>query len=255
MRSHLSGGIEIVDYANDASRVEEAADITQAIGEAAWSERFQRPGAEIDYLFGSAQGRQAFLETATSIREENVYRKRKGYGGAIGATATEYGSGTILVARLPEIWGDTIEQSVGYIIVRNNVSGSLFRRGWKIFNGQRPYAWIQSENVLPEFQGRGIGLQLINQAIAYFDPRQRMTSYVLGENQASMGFYQNLGFLKSAAEPTIKEEFFGPGTPAAEQWRLEASSVGGVSRLIAARYGDRLPKVKPVPRKKVPKEA
>lgn len=93
---------------------------------------------------------------------------------------------------------------------------------------ETPYVWLAHSNVLPGFQGNGIGHGLIKSRLQNFDVEQKPVAYVFDENQPTIRLFEKLGFMKNPSEPRVKYEYFGSSFEPVQQWRLEAPNVGEV---------------------------
>jgi ribosomal protein S18 acetylase RimI-like enzyme len=235
----FDGNLQIHDYSRGEDRREDAADARADIGYWAWLSQFDRSEPEIFHVFRSARGRRNFMNTLSSIQSENQRAQKRT------AHLALRGSGVVLVARLPELSRDPVQQSIGYIIARNDRSGSLPHRLHKAYREhQPPYMWIQSLNVRPDFGFQGVGSALVAAALGSFHDRQKPTAYVFDENRGALKFFtEHLGFRVAPPEqePQPQEGFFGYGTEPPWQWRLEAESVAQVRSRISDRLDNRLP--------------
>lgn len=91
-----------------------------------------------------------------------------------------------------------------------------------------PYVWMAHLNVLPDFQGNGIGRGLISNILQNFDSDQKPAAYVFDENQPTIRLFEGLGFVKNPGIPRVKHDYFGDAFEPVQQWRLEAPSVAEV---------------------------
>ena len=57
--------------------------------------------------------------------------------------------------------------------------------------------WIDQAYILPEFQGKGIGVKLMKQALASIGNDQDIFLHVVSYNQNAISFYENFGFQKT----------------------------------------------------------
>lgn len=65
--------------------------------------------------------------------------------------------------------------------------------------------WVSLLYLIPEFRGKGFGVQLIGCAAAYFSDRGRnsVRLHVAVTNKAAIGFYEHYGFRELAVEPGV----------------------------------------------------
>ena len=68
--------------------------------------------------------------------------------------------------------------------------------------------WISLLYLVPEFRGKGYGVQLIGCAAAYFADRGRsaVRLHVAVTNEAAIGFYRHYGFDELAVEPGVSSD-------------------------------------------------
>lgn len=68
--------------------------------------------------------------------------------------------------------------------------------------------WISLLYLVPEFRGKGYGVQLIGCAAAYFADRGRsaVRLHVAVTNEAAIGFYRHYGFDEMAVEPGVSSD-------------------------------------------------
>lgn len=68
--------------------------------------------------------------------------------------------------------------------------------------------WISLLYLVPEFRGKGYGVQLIGCAAAYFADRGRsaVRLHVAVTNEAAIGFYRHYGFEELAVEPGVSSD-------------------------------------------------
>lgn len=59
--------------------------------------------------------------------------------------------------------------------------------------------WIDQAYILPEFQGKGIGVELMKQVLGYLGNNEDIYLHVVSYNQNAIDFYKNFGFKKTAA--------------------------------------------------------
>jgi GNAT superfamily N-acetyltransferase len=98
-------------------------------------------------------------------------------------------------------------------------------------SGKKPYAWSAQINVLPDYQGRGVGSALLTEVYGPFDDDAKGTAYVFDENSAALGWFRKRGFSPSPEAPVDPNDrpggpdmYFGEGAVHVAQWRLEAPS-------------------------------
>lgn len=68
--------------------------------------------------------------------------------------------------------------------------------------------WVSLLYLIPEFRGKGYGVQLIGCAAAYFSDRGRsaVRLHVAVTNEAAIGFYKHYGFEELAVEPGVSSD-------------------------------------------------
>ena len=84
------------------------------------------------------------------------------------------------------------------------------------------YNYLRSLYILTEFQGRGIGKQLIKKAFDYFDSTKPVRLTVAVYSTQAIAFYEKLGFVKGKRLARNPEGPFPSGAevPDMEMWRL-----------------------------------
>ncbi len=206
-------------------KTEQFARLAQSIGYAAWTNRFpNRPDVQI---------RNAFNPDS----DENAYELMDRMHSKIGQ----------FVCNLAILDGRTI----GYAWAADDVGNiSPFQQKLKTFGGEllkneKPYAWLAQINVLPEYQGNGVGTVLLNRTLEPFAKDQRVSAYSIMENQSAIRWFENHGFSPRPAEPKDPaddvngpDKYFGEGAEHVMQLRLQADSVKSV---ITTLHPDVLP--------------
>ncbi len=103
--------------------------------------------------------------------------------------------------------------------------------------GRKPYAWIAQINVLPDYQGEGIGSAMLFEVLKPFSNDQKPTAYVFDENQPTLSWFRSLDFYARPEKPTDPNDqangpdlYFGLAADHVLQWRLEAESVDSVRK-------------------------
>lgn len=206
-----------------------AAPLTARIGHGAWSSQFpQRSPQEISHIYGELARDTTVLEAFDDLQRANTF----------GLAFRKYGRGAVLAAYAPELPAEkAADRMVGYAVMRNNVSGNLAARLGKTYvKHQPPYAWLRSINVLPDYQGRGIGSALIA-ALAVtenFTPQQVSTAYVFEENERSLHYFETIGYKLDPVNGYEVNDYFGEGTKPVKQLRLTAP-LQAVAQSAAAR--------------------
>jgi GNAT superfamily N-acetyltransferase len=189
----------------------------------AWKDQLpDRTEAEIDYLYGDFACDTAMLEYYDGLKRVNTF-----------GTLGRLGKGAIIAAYAAELPGKTgLGKYVGYAEMRN------FRAGnWTSNNctkRQLPLAWLREVNVLPEYQGHGIGSAMIAGLATLFKPGQTSTVNVLEENQRGLRYFATLGYPSEPFSADEIPEYFGPGSTPAKRLRL-AAPLAQVARLARDR--------------------
>lgn len=92
-------------------------------------------------------------------------------------------------------------------------------------------------NVLPEFQGYGIGRRLVSDAYKMYDARKIPTAWVFEESVAAQGLLRQLGFeINPPNQEATKRQSLGPLAPMTSEYHMMAPSVAAVR--AAARATD-----------------
>jgi ribosomal protein S18 acetylase RimI-like enzyme len=205
-------GIDIQVISENAAP---AALLTAPIGHAAWKNQFpDRTNAEINYVYGDTACHTSVLESFDDLQRANTF----------GLRMREYGRGAVFVAYVHSHPTERLTQRfVGYAVMRNNVSGNWLQRATKTYGAHRlPYAWLRSINVIPEYQGKGVGSALIAQLAEKFELGQISTTYVFEENNRALHYFETLGYRANPQIPTQIADYFGPSTAPVQQLRLQA---------------------------------
>lgn len=202
--------IELVSLFKYISESRASVKDVQRIGRAAWLAQLdKRSVSEIEHVYNPKDPRLV-ADQAKLI----ATIKRGEYLGAIVST-----SGSIQRPKL-----------AGFAAIKQDVSGNVVERFVKAKMLRRsPYATVSSINVLPEYQGLGVGSCLMwgLSESRYIDDDMVPTAYVFDENQSALNFFNRLGFKKvpedQPASPQV--DYFGPNTLPPYMWRLEAKSM------------------------------
>ena len=215
-----------LQFIQDSPAAHFVSDTLTSIGNAAWAAQLPwRTAQEIDRVYppDSYHTKPSLHDTIDDIN----------YANRLGWRMRQFGRGVIVVAVAPELKDLPIDQQVvGYAVLRNDVSGSPLKRFLKTYpRRQPPYAWLQSINVRPEFQGQGIGAALLRTAAEAFPSDQPSTAYVFDENPEALGYFARLGYAKTTEKPDPKTDYFGPDNEPVQQWRLLAPNIGDVALL------------------------
>ncbi len=189
----------------------ELAQLAQPIGYAAWKERMpQRPDSQVRNVFNPDNPQNA---------EKLLARMKSKVGKFVGVVAVKN------------------EQQIGYAWATDDVGNmnhlmqyaKVLGGKWK---GEKPFVWNAHINVLPEWQGKGVGSVLLREVLAPFDSDQRVSAYVFDENVAALGWFMSRGFKPRPKKPVDPNEkpsgpdmYFGEGAEHVSQWRFEAPSV------------------------------
>jgi len=72
---------------------------------------------------------------------------------------------------------------------------------------QEDVIWIKKLYVLPEAQGKGVGLALMQSVIAGFSPAKEVRLFVNGDNRRAQDFYRRCGFINAGAVPVKMGDF------------------------------------------------
>jgi GNAT superfamily N-acetyltransferase len=113
-------------------------------------------------------------------------------------------------------------------MAQNDVSGALLERTYKrLRRPDKEYAWLAQVNVLPEFQGKGIGRRLVREVLEGFRSEQTVTTYIFRENDLVWNLALKHGFSLDPEEQEPQEviDYFGPEAKPVEQFRFSAPSV------------------------------
>lgn len=184
----------------------ELAKIAQEIGFRAWGDAMPKRRSELRHTFDPFRPKYNADRLLVRMQsKEGVFRSVTAYAG---------------------------ELAVGYAWAADDISGGFAARALKKATGKKPYAWIAQVNVLPEFQGRGIGSNLVSKALEPFNSTQKPTAYVFEENPKALRWFTDRGFAPKPEEPTEKYDYFGESAYPVKQFRLEAESVSRVITLI-----------------------
>jgi ribosomal protein S18 acetylase RimI-like enzyme len=176
----------------------------QQIGYAAWKERFtQRTEAEIRMMFNpNGPDHQA---NAHKLLQRMQAKAEVGKF-----------SGVLALDGL---------KTIGYSWAADDAPASPQQASPDTVKAAKPYVWIAHINVLPAYQGKGIGSLLLQNMLQEFDADQVPTAYVFEENQPTLRWMESLGFIRNPDTPRIKYDYFGDDKAPVEQWRLTGQSV------------------------------
>jgi GNAT superfamily N-acetyltransferase len=112
------------------------------------------------------------------------------------------------------------EQAVGYAWAAEDVSGSpLAQFAKSVLLRRLPYAWLAQINVLPEFQGKGIGSSLMRAVYEPFRNDLITTTYVFKENPRVLEWFGKRG-MTAEEPPEPKYDYFGKTELAVDQYRM-----------------------------------
>jgi len=185
-------GVSLVEYEDGAFRIHymnDASHLTEKTSTFArqswWKNSDGKDGGNVDYRpFDLAHDADRYLAYRREAWE-GVYGSLKGYAGdeAYLSKAKEHAaahSGALMEAYLRDTPIGVLELDIA--------------RGEPLGEGHISFYYV-----LPEFRGRGLGVQLLGHAISVYRAlgRDALTLCVSEENQAAISFYERHGFWKT----------------------------------------------------------
>jgi GNAT superfamily N-acetyltransferase len=215
----MSSEISTVNIHVFTDNASPAALLAAPIAYAAWKAQLpHRSEEEIDYLYGDFACDTAMLEYYGGLQLANNF-----------GTLGRLGKGAIIAAYAAELPGKTGPgKYIGYAEMRNYRAGKLSPKR------RLPLAWLHEVNVLPEYQGRGIGAAMIAGLATRFESGQMSTVNVLEENKRGLQYFANLGYPSDPFSADEIPEYFGPDSAPAKRLRL-AAPLAQVARLARDR--------------------
>lgn len=201
-----------------------------AVGYNAWSDGFKRTRRpdEIRHTFNPNE-----VENTRSQhgRDRHIRRAQHQY--------SEFAARGILAVARDALDDPVNRPIVGYAMAREDVSGNVVARTAKrLTRPDKVYAWLAQVNVLPQYQQKFIGTDLVAIALGEdFKPEQIPTTYIFTENEVVWNAAVKLGFALSPIDqgPTVTHEYFGEDNAPVHQYRLAAPSVEHVIDQIRAK--------------------
>lgn len=137
------------------------------------------------------------------------------------------------------------DQAVGYAWASEPKPDFLTRALNKLRSVQ-PRVVIEDIAVLPEFQGRGVGTEMIRDLLKSFDPKQVPEAVVMQELPGAVDWFMKRGFGENMHPPEPDHRFGTKEKPVALHLLKGTNGVSDVRNKSALRYGLRKIPIEPL---------
>lgn len=140
--------------------------------------------------------------------------------------------GALSVATLPDRRGERVP--IGFAVSYNELAMDPVHRLQDRLRHpfKHSHVLLAELNVLPEFQGRGVGRELIRRSLTYFNRQKVPSAWVLEEGASALGLLTKLGYSIAQQTESTKRQGLGPLGPLTSEHYFTAPSVGALRRAI-----------------------